>query len=136
MSDIARYPEFIKWIKAMRVSGERTENYVTHKLGEAIVGFKGFQERFATNVVSDLAERRVQATLVRGPFKHLKNVWKFSQTESAATRIDFHIDYAFSNPVLAMLARTNTDSAVRQIIQSFVTEADRRYGAAPSLRPH
>lgn len=131
VSDIARYPEFIKWIKAMRVSNEKFEGDETHRLGEALVGFKGFSEKFATNVKSSHKEKTVQVTLVRGPFRHLKNIWKFTANPEGVTRVDFHIDYAFSNPILAMLARSNTDSAIARIMQSFVEEADKRYGLAP-----
>ena len=128
VSDIARYPEFIRWIKAMRVSSEREDSGVSYKLGEALVGFKGFTERFATNVIADPAQSTVTAKLVRGPFRKLKNTWEFSAIEPGKTRVKFHIDYEFSNPVLAMLARKNTDSAIENIVKSFLMEADRRYG--------
>ena len=129
VSDIEKYPEFIHWIKAMRVSGERTEGDAVHKLGEAVVGFKGFNERFATNVTSRLSDLTVHVKLVRGPFRRLENKWSFVIDETGKTRVDFYIDFSFSNPVLRVLARANTDSAVRGIIDAFVAEADKRYGS-------
>ena len=54
VSDIAKYPDFIRWITAMRVSGQRdVQPGVTECQGEAMVGFKGFTERFTTQVVAD-----------------------------------------------------------------------------------
>jgi len=126
VSDIARYPDFIRWIRSMRVSAERDEGHVHHCLGEASVGFKGFSERFATTVEADSSERTVRADLVRGPFRHLRNTWSFVPTEQG-TRIDFHIDYEFSNFVLRMLARNNFQLAVDKIMGAFIEEADRRY---------
>ncbi|HBT37666.1 MAG TPA: hypothetical protein DEB52_17180, partial [Hyphomonas sp.] len=54
VSDIAAYPNFIKWITAMRVSEmtARQDGSFTC-IGEAAVGFKGFVERFTTRVVAD-----------------------------------------------------------------------------------
>lgn len=114
----------------MRVSGEREEGSKSHKLGEAVVGFKGFSERFATNVVSSRPDYTVDVSLVRGPFRRLENQWKFVSEGNGYTRVQFYIDFSFSNPVLRMLARANTDSAVAGIMQSFISEADRRYGPA------
>ncbi len=129
VSDISRYPEFVRWIKAMRVSKERVEAERTYRLAEAVVGFKGFSESFATNVVSDASEKTVHTKLVRGPFRRLENKWSFARLENGKRRVDFYLDYSFSNPVLAMVARSNTETAVQRIMESFITEADRRYGA-------
>jgi len=132
VSDIERYPEFIRWIKALRVSNIREDGPITTKLGEVAIGFKGFSERFSTNVSADANLKTVTATLVRGPFRRLKNVWRFSQLADGKTRVEFHLDYEFSNPILAMLARTNTKKAVSRIMQSFIEEADKRHGPAPT----
>ena len=127
VDDIKRYPEFIPWIKAMRISGEKTEGDEAHKLGEALVGFKGFTESFSTKVVSRKSTFSVDVTLVRGPFRRLKNTWKFVPSDNSQTTIDFYIDYAFSNPILSMLARSNTDSAIEGIMNAFIAEANKRY---------
>ncbi|MEL6663479.1 MAG: type II toxin-antitoxin system RatA family toxin [Pseudomonadota bacterium] len=126
VSDIARYPDFIRWIRTMSVSQQRIEGDVQHCLGEASVGFRGFSERFATTVEADPKAQSVRAVLVRGPFKRLKNVWAFSEI-SGGTKIDFDIDYEFSNFILRMLAKNNFRLAVDKIMGAFLAEADRRY---------
>ena len=126
VSDIGRYPEFIRWIRNMSVSGERQEGSVKHSLGEASVGFRGFSERFATTVRADEDAGTVEANLVRGPFRHLRNAWRFSRAEGG-TEISFEIDYEFSNFILRMLAKNNFQLAVDRIMGAFLAEADRRY---------
>lgn len=126
VSDIERYPDFIRWIRSMRVSGRRQDGAASHCVGEAAVGFRGFSERFATTVDADGDAKRVRANLVRGPFKRLENVWTF-QPQSTGTRIEFEIDYEFSNLILRMLARNNFQLAVDKIMSAFINEADRRY---------
>ncbi len=126
VSDIGRYPEFIKWIRSMRVSGQREAGGVRHSLGEARVGFRGFTENFATTVAADPQVLTIDADLVRGPFRRLHNRWRF-EPAPGGTKIAFHIDYEFSNPVLRMLARHNFRFAVDRIMAAFIAEADRRY---------
>ena len=128
VSDIGRYPEFIKWIRSMRVTNQVRTGSVLQSRGEASVGFKGFSERFTTDVEADADRRTIAVKLVRGPFRRLKNHWQLRQGEDGGTVVDFYIDYEFRNPVLSLLARANTDLAVNRIMQAFLAEADRRYG--------
>lgn len=127
VSNIARYPEFIRWIQTMRVTQDRHDGAVRHCVGAAKVGFRGFSEDFTTSVAADSRNLTVQADLVRGPFRRLHNFWTFVQLEDGRTRIDFHIDYEFSNIVLRLLAKANFGLAVDKIMGAFLAEADRRY---------
>lgn len=127
VSDISHYPDFIKWIRTMEVRGLETEGAVTRCVGEASVGFRGFSERFATRVTANATSRTVDVELVRGPFRHLHNRWRFEEGVAGATRIDFHIDYEFSNLILRVLANNNFGLAVDRIMKAFMAEADRRY---------
>lgn len=127
VSDIARYPEFIKWIRSMKVMRQPSVGHTQHTLGDARVGFASFTERFATNVQADPQNLTVQVDLVRGPFRRLHNFWTFHRREDGQTNVEFHIDYEFSNIVLRVLAQSNFDLAVNRIMTAFLTEADRRY---------
>ncbi|MBO6690159.1 MAG: type II toxin-antitoxin system RatA family toxin [Hyphomonas sp.] len=126
--DIRRYPEFIKWIRAVSVADEKASSEGHYScLGEANVYFKGFDERFATHVQADPHARRIDVNLARGPFRHLRNRWQFDPREDGKTRVHCFIDYEFKNPVLSLLARTNSRLAVELIIDAFRAEADRRF---------
>ena len=126
--DIRRYPEFIRWIRDVTVSeesGDATSDYSC--LGKAKVHFKGFDETFSTFVTADPAARKIEVKLERGPFRHLRNRWQFDPRDEGRTRVHCFIDYEFKNPVLGLLARTNTRLAVEKIIGAFRAEADRRF---------
>lgn len=114
----------------MKVTPKPSVGRVQNYRGEADVGFKGFSERFATDVAADAETRTIDVSLARGPFKRLRNQWKMRADGAGATLIDFYIDYEFRNPVLALLARANTELAVNKIMRAFKDEADRRYGDA------
>lgn len=130
VSDIGRYPEFIKWIRSMKVIERPSNDEVRRFRGEADVGFKGFSEAFATDIEADRSSRTINVKLAHGPFKALKNRWILEPDGQGCTKIDFFIDYEFRNPVLALLARANTELAVTRIMKAFRDEADRRYGRA------
>lgn len=126
--DIRRYPEFIRWIRKVTVSQETGDASSAYEcLGTASVHFKGFDEQFSTYVSGDPDARRIDVTLNRGPFRHLRNRWQFDPREDGKTRVHCFIDYEFKNPVLGLLARTNTRLAIERIIGAFRAEADRRY---------
>ena len=130
VSDIAAYPDFIKWITAMRVSEMRVQPDASFTcLGEAAVGFKGFVERFTTRVEADPALGRVVASLVKGPFRKLKAEWVIEATDSDGSDISLSIDYDFRNPLIGMLTAANQELAVNKILGAFLSEAERRYGA-------
>ncbi len=128
VSDIVRYPEFIKWIKALRVRNPKVDGDLYTCTGEAVVGFKGFTESFSTTVEAHAGQKTVAVKLVRGPFRKLDNHWRFSSHEDGGTSIDFTIEYEFSNLILRALASANKDIAIDRIMGAFLDEAKRRYG--------
>lgn len=126
--DIRRYPEFIRWIKKVSVSEEHGDATSDYKcIGTASVHFSGFDEQFSTHVLADPASRNIDVNLARGPFRHLRNRWRFDPREEGKTRVHCFIDYEFRNPVLGFIARTNTRLAVQKIMDAFRAEADRRF---------
>ncbi len=130
VADIAKYPDFIKWITALRVSDLREIGPgVTECQGEAVVGFKGFVERFTTQVVADEPAARVTASLIRGPFRKLFAEWRITESVHGASDISLEINYEFRNPVIGFLASANHDLAVDRILRAFLAEAQRRYSA-------
>lgn len=126
VSDIKRYPEFIKWIKALRVLSPEQNGFVHTCIGEAVIGFKGFTERFATHVRSNQATTTVDVALARGPFRKLQNTWTISPS-SHGSELHFYLDYDFSNPVLKALAVSNSAIAIDKIMTAFLAEAEKRY---------
>ncbi len=129
VSDIRRYPDFIKW---MRVSEEAVlGDGASSCLGEAVIGFKGFTERFSTRVTKSPSNGSVIASLVKGPFRRLKAEWKITP-QDRGTDVRLDIDYDFKNPFIGMLAAANHDLAVTRILDAFLDEGRRRYAAPPA----
>lgn len=125
-SDIGRYPDFVRWIQSLRIMDQRDEGGVQHARAEARVGFKGFTETFVTDIVADRPKLAIDVTLVRGPFRKLRNAWRFAEA-GKGTKVDFSIDFEFRNILLQALAEANKAYAIQKIIEAFTAEAARRY---------
>ncbi|MEZ5984517.1 MAG: type II toxin-antitoxin system RatA family toxin [Hyphomonas sp.] len=135
VSDIRRYPDFIKWITAMRVSEETALDDIRSScLGEAVIGFKGFTERFSTRVTKDPSAGTVIASLVKGPFRRLRAEWRITP-QDRGTDVRLDIDYDFRNPFIGMLAAANHDVAVDRILNAFLEEGRRRFVGPPPVVP-
>jgi coenzyme Q-binding protein COQ10 len=109
---------------------------VTSVDAEAGVGFSFLRERFATRVLRDADKLHINVSLLHGPFRTLKNDWRF-EPDPAGTKIHFAIDFAFKSRILDALLHANMDRAVGKLIGCFETRAVQVYGkagAAPSRR--
>ena len=93
---------------------------------DAGVGFSFLTERFSTRVRRDSAARRIEVSLLSGPFRHLDNRWSFSQHPHGA-QVDFDIDFAFKVRLLDTLLKANFDRAVGKLIACFEARARSLY---------
>lgn len=134
VSDVGRYPDFIRWIQSLRLINDQETASGWRGRAETSVGFKGFTETFVTDIETRRPELAIDVSLVRGPFRKLSNTWRFAGS-AAGARVDFAIRFEFRNFLLQALADANRDHAVTRLIDAFVQEADRRFEkvAAPRL---
>lgn len=131
-SDVRTYPEFVPWIRSMRVWNERETSETSRSLdAEATVGFKLFSGTFGSHVTFDDARHEIATRLISGPFKRLSNTWRFVP-EGEGSRILFDIDFEFRSRLLQMLLDANFDYAVGRLIGCFEARADALYRAGSS----
>ena len=136
VGDVAKYPEFVPWITAMRTWNARTLSEGIEAVdAEAGVGFSFLREKFATRVRRDAHNRQIDVSLISGPFRKLDNRWRFLDAGHGCTRIEFDIDFIFKSRVLETLLRANFGHAVDKLISCFEARAKALYGAAPPSPP-
>ena len=126
--DIEKYPEFLPWCRAARIL-ERTPEYF---IGELIVHFSHLTERYSSKVVgvppTDSNEGDIDVTLVKGPFSHLRNHWRFEPLPDGGCQIHFDVDFKFKSGLLEKLIGGVFTRAVEKMSASFMTRADALYG--------
>ncbi len=126
VSDVKSYPEFIPWIRSLKVGSEIESDTAWQGRATAAVGFKGFSETFTTDVKKSSLENTVNVQLVKGPFKYLENSWHFSELEEGC-KVSFKIRFEFSNFLLHALMKANFNKAVSVLMDVFIEEARKRY---------
>jgi coenzyme Q-binding protein COQ10 len=124
VADIARYPEFLPWVQAMRIQG-RQGDVVT---ADMIVGFKMVRERFTSRVTLD-RPRTIHVDYISGPLKYLRNDWTFRAAPGGACDVDFSVDFEFANRMFERLAGMFFGEALKRMVSAFETRAAAIYGA-------
>ena len=138
VADIERYPEFLPWCVACRIT--RRDGSIIW--GDLMVGFKVFRETFTSKVTLH-GGHGIDVEYIDGPFRYLNNHWKFMPATEASggqgCEINFFIDFEFRSRMLQVVANTVFKEAVRRMVGAFEIRAGIIYGqtqpAAALSRP-
>ncbi len=129
VGDVRHYPEFVPWITSMQAWNEHAEGPDVSVLdAQAGVGFSFLRERFSTRVRRDARARRIDVSLLSGPFRKLANHWSF-EPHPVGTLLKFDIDFEFKSRLLGLMLESNFDRAVGKLIGCFEARAMALYPA-------
>ena len=126
VADVERYPEFLPWCRAARVT-RREENVV---YADLIIGFKVFRERFTSKVTLD-PPAAIGMQYVKGPMRHLNNQWRF-EPHPEGCLIDFYVEFEFRSALLQRVIGVLFNEAVRRMVSALEARARALYGAPSS----
>jgi len=128
VGDVDRYPQFVPWVTRLRSWNRRSdEERVTLLDAEADVGFAIVRERFATRVRLDAPALTIDVDLISGPFRYLKNRWRFAPHPKGC-ELTFEIDFEFKSRLLQTLLAANFHYAVERLVGCFEARARALYG--------
>ena len=129
VSDMDAYPEFVPLCTALRVRSRTTgEDGIEIAVAEMEVGYKAIRERFTTRVTMDGAKVEIFVEYIDGPFRYLKNRWRFVDTGERQSSVEFFIDYEFRSRTLGALMGAMFDNAFHKFSEAFERRADKVYG--------
>ena len=134
VADCEAYPEFVPLCTALRVRRrEPREDGAEVLLAEMEVDYKAIRERFTTRVALDAARNEILVEYVDGPFRHLRNRWRFrdipgDSSEQKRSEVEFFIDYEFRSRTLGALMGAMFDNAFHKFSEAFERRADKVYG--------
>ncbi|MXO74069.1 type II toxin-antitoxin system RatA family toxin [Altererythrobacter aerius] len=127
VADVARYPEFLPWVVATRV----TSDSPTAMVADMLVGFKALREKFTSRVTKD-RPREITVHYVDGPLRDLDNRWQFRPLAGGGCEVDFCVEFTFRNAVFEALAGQYFDRAFRKMVTAFEERAAALYGSSSS----
>jgi coenzyme Q-binding protein COQ10 len=123
VADVGRYPEFLPWCKAARIT--RRENGVF--FADLIVAFKMFREQFSSKVTLH-PKHAIDVEYIEGPFRYLNNHWHFIPQPDGSCVIDFYVDFEFRSRLLQKMIGLLFHEAVSRMVNAFEARARVLYG--------
>lgn len=117
------YPKFLPWCGGVTVRQRDDRSLVA----TIAIHFHGIKQSFTTNNVN-IHPTSINMGLVDGPFKHLDGVWTFKPLRSDACKIEFDLNYEFSNKLLEKLIGPVFNMIANSFVDSFCKRAEAVYG--------
>ncbi|MBS1170143.1 MAG: putative cyclase/dehydrase [Burkholderiaceae bacterium] len=121
---IEEYPQFLPWCGGVSVLRDGDDGAVTATLTIAI---HGFRQSFTTRN-RNVPGQSIAMSLVDGPFSKLRGGWLFKPLGDDGCKVDFGLEYEFSNPVLAGVVGPVFNAVAASFVESFHDRAKEIYG--------
>jgi len=118
VEEVERYPEFVPGCTLAQVL-ERDGNVVVARLA---VSRGVLNTEFTTRNLMD-PNRSIHMQLVEGPFRLLQGHWSFTPVASNGCRIEFALQFEFSNLLKSALFEPLFEQTAAALLRAFVARA-------------
>ncbi|HBU5025330.1 TPA: type II toxin-antitoxin system RatA family toxin [Klebsiella pneumoniae] len=124
VNDVKSYPDFLPGCSGSRV----LELGPTQMTAAVDVSKAGISKTFTTrNTLT--SNQSILMSLVDGPFKKLIGGWKFIPLSPEACKIEFHLDFEFTNKLIEMAFGRIFKELAANMVQAFTSRAKEVYSA-------
>ena len=118
------YPAFLPWCGGTELKWRDDASTVA----TIHIAYMGIRQSFTTeNTKTHPREMRIR--LQNGPFSELEGDWLFSPLGDDACKIEFRLQYTFSNRMLETLLAPVFSHITNTFVDAFVRRADEVYAA-------
>ena len=118
IDDVECYPTFLPWCGGVVVH-ERTDDITDATIHIHSLGLK---TTFRTRNGNDRPTRIIMH-FVDGPFRALAGEWRLTALDTHACKIEFALDYAFSNKIVEKMIGPMFDKIATTFVDAFVKQA-------------
>lgn len=119
---VEQYPEFLPWCGGV----DLLKRDDTHTSATLHIDYHGIKQHFTTENEKTYPTL-MDIKLVNGPFRHLEGVWRFMPLAEDACKIEFRLNYEFSNAFLEKLISPVFSHIANTFVDAFVERADTVY---------
>ncbi|WP_299268917.1 type II toxin-antitoxin system RatA family toxin [uncultured Psychrosphaera sp.] len=122
VDDIELYPQFIpNCADSKRI--QINENTVE---GSLLISSVGISKWFTTQ--NELtANKEIKMQLLNGPFKHLTGVWKFTELDQFACKVELDLEFEFSSKMIELAFGGIFNNLVANMVSAFTQRAKKVY---------
>lgn len=123
VADIESYPEFLPWC-----AGATVHQRHAREIEASLDIVKGpLRQSFRTRNTL-CPRRRIEISLVDGPFQRLDGCWQFTPYTEHACRVELLLDFAFSSRIMQKLLNPLFSEIADSLVDAFCKRARQRYG--------
>ena len=119
VDDVQKYPEFLPWCGGVDLTKQDT----TSTIATLHITYHGLQQKFTTENLKTYPNL-MEIKLKDGPFKHLEGVWRFIALSDQACKIEFELNYEFTNSFLEKIIAPVFSHIANTFVDGFVVRAD------------
>lgn len=117
-ADVERYPEFLRWWHAARISRREADVY----FADQTLGLGPIHTRFGSKAVLHRPER-IDVTSDQAPFRHFQLSWIFVPEPGAGCQVTVMADIELRSPLLQRAFDLILPGTIDDIIVSFEARA-------------
>ncbi|ETT02467.1 type II toxin-antitoxin system RatA family toxin [Providencia sp. PROV188] len=118
VNDVISYPSFLPGCVGSRIISQNSEEMTA----SVEVSKAGISKTFITkNALED--NKRIQMQLVEGPFRTLSGGWQFIPLSADACKIEFHLDFEFTNKLIELAFGKIFKELANNMVQAFTSRA-------------
>lgn len=122
VDNVADYPQFLPWC-----GGTSVQVLEANKIRATIhINYHHVKQSFTTENVR-VTPQSIDITLLDGPFKHLDGSWHFIALSPSACKIEFRLNYEFSNKLLEKVVGPVFHYIASTFVEAFIKRAEVMY---------
>lgn len=122
VDNVADYPKFLPWC-----GGTSVTVIDDNKIRATVdINYHHVKQSFTTENVR-LVPHRIDITLINGPFKRLDGSWHFIALAPSACKIEFRLNYEFSNKLLEKVVGPVFHYIASTFVEAFIQRAEVMY---------
>lgn len=122
--DVESYPQFLSFCSNAKITS-KTENKLTADL---TISFAGMNSNYSSLIEYNFSEEFAQiiVTSPSSAFKHLHNIWKFTNINQS-TKVELFLEFELKSTLLNSMLNLVLSKMHREILESFEKQAIKRY---------
>ena len=115
---VENYSEFLPWCIDSEIIKKRKKSFDA----DLVIGYSSFHEVFRSRV-SYLKPQEINVDMVHGPFKYMKNLWKFNGKHEGKCELFFEVEFEFDNKFFELILGSFFKRASYKMVQAFEERA-------------
>lgn len=127
VADIDSYKEFLPWCNDSKIIETNQKEDHSLLIADLEIGYDQFVYTYRSEVLVMNDKSEINVRDLDGPFKYLKNQWKFKSINEHSCQIEFYIDFELNIKVFDILMKKFFDLAFQKMVEAFTNRAKEIY---------